>query len=436
MIELEILEFSKKGHGLAHYNDKKVEVVGALPKEKVLAKWLTQRGKKKKALLQTVQAASPHRVQARCAHALECGGCSFQALEYGEQLKHKQKGIETLFDRKAKPIIQCEIPFYGRNKMEFSFSQNKAGEKFLGLILAGSKGYVFNLKECHLVNSWMAEGLSRFRQLWESSNWSAFHGPSDTGLLRTLTMREGFDQKMIILTVASREEPLLELKKGLMEAFRDCSIIIRKQITKKGEPTRFSEEVLSGSNFIQEKLTLRDRTLLFNMGPSAFFQPQPRQAEKLYEAALQFLEPASDETLLDLYSGTGTMSLLFARFYRNVIGIELNPESVKNANHNRELNQITNVAFLEGDAGKILEKISDIDALIVDPPREGLRKEAIDQILRLNPKKIVYISCNPRTQKQDIEQLLLKYTLIELQPLDQFPHSPHIENIALLTLDL
>lgn len=439
-VELIISSLNKKGYGEGLYSDSPVAVKGALPGEKIVAALGKKRRKKHQGNLLNIITPSPHRVEERCTHAVECGGCSFQALAYEEQLRLKEKAIRELFEKDPLPIIGCDTPFYGRNKMEFTFSQNRAGEKFLGLILAGSKGYVFNLQECHMASPWFAESVKAVRAFWESSDLTAYHGPSDTGHLRTLTLRESAatGERMVILTVSGN--PAYALKKDHIEAFKRSvsasSLFIRIQQVQKGSPTQFFEMHLEGSAHIKEILTVNERKVEFAISPTSFFQPQSRQAEKLYTRALELLSLKGDERLFDLYCGTGTMALLFAPYVKEVIGIELNPYAVIDAEEAAQRNGVHNARFLKGDVGEVLQELKGRgvtpDVVIVDPPRVGLDRAALEHLLTLLPEKILYISCNPKTQKENHQTLSSHYEIVALQPLDQFPHSPHIENILLL----
>ncbi len=457
-VSLQITRLNTDGRGVGFFQKEgvphlsKAEVLGALPGEEVIATLGAKKRSLYQAKIKTLITASPDRVIPKCPHVPLCGGCSLQHLAYASQIKRKQEYIEGLFssfNALLHPIIPCAAPFAYRNKMEFSFSQNKEGEKFLGLILAGSKGRVFNVKECYLPSSWFAKTLDDVRLWWEKSGLQAYYMHRDEGSLRTLILREGkrTGDKMVMLTVSGNPAFALshEQVKQFVEVVRESvpsenlSIFLRIQQAIKGSPTQFYEMHLFGPDHIKEELHLnvfsKALKLTFKISPTSFFQPNTFQAEILYSRALEMLGLENIETIFDLYCGTATLGMAASSFVKKVIGIELNPHAVFDAEANKELNQIENVEILQGDVGKVLKDLQiKPEAVIVDPPRSGLDALALSHLIALNPKKILYISCNPATQVENIKVLIeAGYCLKELQPVDQFPHTQHIENIAVLT---
>lgn len=369
---------------------------------------------------------------ALCPHFGICGGCSSQDVPYSEQLIQKEAFISSLFSHPIDPIIPCTPPWHYRNKMEFSFSQAKSGEKFLGLMR--KRGRVENLSTCYLTNPWFSETLIRVRAWFETSGLSAYHPRANKGTLRTLTLREGIytKERMVVLTLA---EPLNEeLQHAFVECVEACdTILLRHQIIAKKTPTRFEEKILTGSGVIHEKIhDVRGNSFIFRIRPASFFQPNTRQAEVLYRLALECAELTSEETLFDLYCGTGTLGIFASHSVKCVKGIEIVPEAVDDAKANIALNHISNMEVKVGDVGKI-EGEDSPSTVIVDPPRPGLSPSAISYLIGLNAKKIVYISCNPVTQASNCQQLeSAGYRIERIIPVDQFPHTPHVENIAFL----
>ncbi len=434
-----------------------VDVIGALPDEEVRVCLFKKRRSKCQARLIEVIQPSPLRVAARCSHVPTCGGCTWQHLDYTEQLRLKETHFKELFGAllephvELRPILSMANPWQYRNKMEFSFSQNKAGESFLGLILAGSKGHVFNLQECHLVAPWFAHVVQVVRTWWQASGLGAYRF-NDTGALRTLTLREGkrTGDKLVMLTVSGNPAYAMTAPqlKSFVEAVQNIipvenrtqlSIFLRVQQICKGSPTQFYELLLAGPAHIREKMHIDGRDLTFKISPSSFFQPNTEQAERLYNAAAEMI-PEPLEHILDLYAGTATFAIAFARKAKRVTAIELNPYAVYDGESNAELNGIANLTLHCGDVGKKLEELrlegtfQAPDLVIVDPPRTGLDARAIAHLRALSPKKILYVSCHPATQVENIHQLIAEgaYRLTVLQPVDQFPHTLHLENIAVL----
>ncbi len=465
-IELQIERLSRKGRGIGVYrkatlfSDVQVDVIGGVPGDTLRVQLGSKRKGKAIGIIREVIVPSLSRVEPRCFHAPECGGCAFQAMGYPAQLKEKQAFVEKLFvpfivaHTDARSIIASDNLWRYRNKMEFSFSQNRAGERFLGLMIAGSKGKVFNLSECHLVNPWFIDVLKRVRAWWEQAGVEAYR-MNDTGSLRTMIVREGTrtGDKMVMLTVSGNPDYALKQPQlqGFIRAVKQAipfeqherlSIFLRIQQIKKGSPTQFFEMHLHGPDHITEKLNIdtggRPAELQFKISPTSFFQPNTFQAERLYSTALQLVS-MKKRHVLDLYAGTATLGLVMALESDAVTSIELNPHALFDAQSNQEVNRIANIRLICGDVGKVLAEqmvLPDFippDLVIVDPPRAGLDSAAIRHILSLKPEEILYISCNPVSQVANVQEIVnAGYTLDVIQPVDQFPHTPHIENIVLL----
>jgi 23S rRNA (uracil1939-C5)-methyltransferase len=370
-----------------------------------------------------------------CKHFPECGGCTLQHLPYLQQLDEKRVALEKTFNRPVPPLISCKDPWEYRNKMEFSFSQNKAQDRFFGLILKKTRGHVFNLEECRIAPPWFAKTLQNVKQWWDSTTLTAYNPRNGLGCLRTLTLRQGMrtGQRLAMLTVSG--DPNFAPKRRDIDSFvkviGEGSIFLRIQQCKKGFPTQFFEMHLQGPDHIQEELHLFGRTFTYKISPTSFFQPNTFQAEAIYTQALSLLNPASTDLVYDLYCGTATLGMAIALSVQKVVAIELNPHAVFDAKTNCEMNQIPNLEIICGDVGKVLSTLPTPDIAILDPPRSGLDATATSQLLRLKPHKILYISCNPQTQFQNI-QALSSYRILHMQPVDQFPHTNHIENIIVL----
>lgn len=418
-------------------------------------------------LLQILESA-PSRTAPRCKHFATCGGCRWQHLSYTEQLERKEQFVRHCFSDIATPsltihpILPSQDPWEYRNKMEFSFSSNREGDKFLGLILASSRGKVINLTECHLVHPWFIQGLTAARQWWIDSDLLAYHPSKNSGSLRTLTLREGMrtGDRMAILTVSGNPDYALKERhlQGLVAALRNAveipgsdnklSIFLRIQQIAKGSPTNFYEMLLYGPDSIKETMEIQASAnskashLEFNISPAAFFQPNTSQAEKLYSLVLQRGQIPSDAVVYDLYCGTGTLGICLAKHVKEVVGVEISAESSLDARTNITLNGISNMRVITGSVGKILADNEQThafpppDVVVVDPPRAGLDSQTIQLLVKLKPDQIIYVSCNPVTQASNVGELIQGgYRLESLQPVDQFPQTVHIENIAILKLE-
>lgn len=454
-VTLSVSAFSEKGYGVGFLpSQAKVEIAHAVPGDQVkIGLQRKSKGVKKGKLLEILQPSSD-RIQPKCPHVGLCGGCAWQQMSYEAQIKHKEEIILTSFrpylspSTTLSPLIVSQDPWEYRNKMEFTFSENAAKTRFLGLMIAHA-GYVFNLETCFLARPWVSEVLRRVRAWWEESGLPAYRLDKNSGFLRHLTMREGMKtgDRMVILTVSGNVEFPQEYQESFCKAVLSCigpenlTIILREQKIAKGTPTTIYETPLFGKGHIEEKLEIfsGDKPLIFRIGPSSFFQPNTIQAEILYRKGLELLQLSPHALVYDLYSGTGTLGMAIAKGARKVVGIELNQAAVQNAKENSAYNKIDNFEMHEGDVGKVLTRLlaspeyQRPEAVIVDPPRAGLDPLALHHLKTLKPKKILYISCNPRTQAENVGELLrFGYQLERLQPVDQFPHTAHVENIALL----
>lgn len=367
-----------------------------------------------------------------CKHVGVCGGCSSQEIPYKIQLEEKQKKIAMLFPgHPVEPIVGCENPWHYRGKMEFTFSQDKAGNQYLGLMKA--RGRVENLDECLIAASPAGEILACVRKWWKESGLRAYYPRKDEGSLQNLTVRSGKNE-MIILTISGNS--LFALNRRQLDSFveavkkegRSIFLIIRR--IAKGRPTEFYEMHLSGPATLEIGLC----GLNLHISPQAFFQPNIKMAEKMFQRAIEMLELHGEEKVLDLYCGIGTIGMLLSKHVRQVIGIELSPNAICDAKDNLERLGITNMHVYQGDAGKKLRELLKFftpDIVVVDPPRSGLDKTSKELIQAIKPKKLLYISCNSETQAKDLAELSC-FSIQHVAPFDQFPHTPHVENIVLL----
>jgi len=421
-MEIEITSFSKKGWGCGQTEEgTPVEVPGTIPGDRITVELGRRKRRGYRAQINQWLEKAPNRIEPRCQHFAECGGCRWQPLDYPDQLRQKQESIEALFDADVRPILPAPSIWHYRNKMEFSFSSDRAGNRFLGLCMAGGRGRVVSLDECYIAPKWMMETLHEVRHWWAESGLAAYHPPSDTGSLINLTCREGrrTGDRIVILTVQGEIESPPNLP----------SLLLRHRHAEKGKATYYTEQLISGKGFIEEKLG----DLTFRISPSAFFQPNSEAAEQLYRQVIEIGEIGPQMSVYDLYCGTGTLGLFAAPLAKKVVGVELVEEAIADARLNAEASGIDNIEFHVGDVAKILQTLPMPDLVLLDPPRAGLGEKVVQQLLEFSPERIVYVSCNPKSQAVDVAQLVDGgYRLKTVQPVDQFPHTLHVENIALL----
>lgn len=469
-VEIAIQRLSPKGNGIGIYQhpagiEWTVEVPFAIPGDKVRTRIYKKRSALHQSFLEEVLIPAPNRRQPRCIHFASCGGCRWQQMPYVDQLQLKEAHVRHCFEEMLseqvdfKPISPCAQEWEYRNKMEFSFSQNANDEPFLGLMMDSSRGKVINITECHLVHRWFVLAVGAVRTWWEKSGLKAYRPRRNEGSLRVLTVREGMrtNDKLVMLTVSGNPDYALnkEQIEGFVSALKDAigseypkdqlSIFLRIQQACKGKETTFYEMHLSGPDHIREILHVQSRPeakaedLTFHVSPSAFFQPNTFQAEKFYSFALQLAEASKKSIVYDLYCGTGTIGLSLAKHVKQVVGIEISPEAALDARSNAALNKIDNYTVLCGEVRHLLKRIlvdkeiAPPDILLIDPPRVGLDPDTMEHVLAFNAPKIVYISCNPQTQALNVASMVAAgYILKSIQPVDQFPHTVHIENIVVL----
>ncbi len=434
---IEIASFSKKGFGKS--SDLPGDILSAIPMEKGRVERIA--GKKKNALyiLREILEKSPDRVEPRCIHFTSCGGCSMQHVSYERQLVEKQKKIETLFaGHQVLPIEKMDDPWHYRGKMEYTFSQNREKEHFLGLIKPKSRGIVENLTQCHIVHPWFSKVLGQVREFWKKSTIAAYNSYSDEGSFQTLTLRKSIhtDSTMVILTVSGNADFSLTKQqlRDFVAAIDDENVAVFMQIKciAKGTPTRYYEMHLSGPDCFVEKIGDTE----FLMSPQAFFQPNPLMAEKFFSSILKKLDLKGNEKVLDLFSGIGTISMLLSPHVDHIVAVEIGKEAVCDARVNIDVLGIQNIEIYAEDVANFIKTRGEHfipDIVVIDPPRCGMGKVALAFLEKLKPSRVVYLSCNPVTQKEDIEQLH-SYKIASIQPFDQFPHTPHVENLIFLEL--
>lgn len=456
----------------------RVEIRGALPFEKVKARVLRIERKVIQAEVIEYLSRSSMRQDARCKHiaryprkdkSLHCGGCVLQELGQADQMTLKVDRVKKLLTHKKidielvqTPII-CDEDYFYRNKMEYSFANNKERTDVeLGLHPPGYRHDVVPLDECYLLSEFASSYVPALRAWIKEKGLEAIHFRDGSGFLRTLMIREGkrTNERMIILTTTPENEIITKdgrkPAKEIIEAFKNFTLeFVKKenenissiywsiQKTERGKKTEFIDHVLYGAEILKEEMKidgLKD-ALKFEIHPRAFFQPNTKQAEILYAEVLKAVKKSGAEKnkAFDLYCGTGTISLALAHSFKEVIGAELCQEAVENAKRNAKLNQIDNCRFFSGDVGKLLEKeLSEyqdkIDLIVVDPPRSGLLPAALAHLTKLKAPKLLYVSCNPESLARDLLELRKRgFEAISIQPVDMFPHTGHIENVALLT---
>ncbi len=454
---LEIEAVAAEGKSLARHEGQVVFVQEAVPGDVADV----QIKRKKKSFLEGApikyHKKSDLRVDPFCDHFGVCGGCKWQHLNYTSQLEFKQQQVVDALERIGKveipeisPILGSEKTNRYRNKLEFTFSnkrwltkeeidsESKLQRNGLGFHIPGLFDKVVDVETCHLMEEPVNAIKNEIRKYALEHEIEFFDIREQKGLLRTLMIRLTDAGELMVLVQFYRND--VEVIKGLLDHIDDKFPEITSLlyvINQKGNDTISDQEVLvhSGKDHIIEEMG----NLKFKIGPKSFYQTNSAQAKVLYDVTLDFADFQGDELVYDLYTGTGTIANYCADQVKKVIGLEYVEDAIKDAFVNSEENGIRNTDFYAGDIKDLLddEFISEHgspDTIITDPPRAGMHENVVNMILKVAPKKVVYVSCNPATQARDIALMDEKYKVTKIQPVDMFPHTHHVENVVLLEI--
>jgi 23S rRNA (uracil1939-C5)-methyltransferase len=412
----------------------------------------------REARVHAIRSFSPDRIKPFCEYFGVCGGCSWQILPYEKQLFYKQKQVADQLSRIGKvdlpevsAIASSASNIFYRNKLEFTFSNKRwltqeeitsgieqTDRNALGLHVSGLFDKVINIRKCWL----QPEPSNRIRNFIFDyaieNNLDFFDLREHQGFLRTMFIRTSGTGEVMVIIIFYHEDTQkrIDLLEALKENFPEITSLIYI-INQKGNATINDQEIFvySGNGHIWEEM----EGLRFKIGPKSFFQTNSSQAYELYKFTRSFANLTGNETVYDLYTGTGTIANFVARMSKKVIGIEFVPEAIEDARYNSNINGINNTLFFAGDMKDILkesfmERHGHPDVIITDPPRAGMHPAVVEVIIKARPGRIVYVSCNPATQARDIQMMSDFYKVTKVQPVDMFPHTHHVENVALLEL--
>ena len=456
---IEITDIAAEGKALAREDDMVVFVPWAAPGDIVDLQVRRKKHSFMEAEIVRFHQKSPLRCEPRCQHFGICGGCKWQHVPYSEQLKAKQQQVEDQLRRIGKvelppvsPILGSANEFEYRNKLEFSCSNKKwltreqvaSGVTFdnmnaIGFHITGAFDKVYPITQCLLMDNRHNEIRNAIRDFAHQTGMTFYDLRQQHGLLRDIVIRNSNTNEWMVIIQFCMEEPEDEDQaKALLQHVADKFSYISALLyvnNRKCNDT-FGDlpvHVFKGNDHIFETM----EGLRFKVGPKSFYQTNTEQAYILYKVARQFAGLTGVELVYDLYTGTGTIANFVASKARRVIGIEYVPEAIEDAKVNSDLNGITNTDFYAGDMKDILTddfitRHGRPDVIITDPPRAGMHPDVVQTILRTSPGRIVYVSCNPATQARDLALFDGDYAVKAVQPVDMFPHTPHVENVVLL----
>ncbi len=443
-LELTIDSLAYGGNGVARLNGFVVFVRRGLPGDTVRARVTKVKRGYAEATATEVLSPSPERTDAPCRHYYEgCGGCRFQDLRYESQVAAKEAQVRDALVRiggvaepPLEPIVPAEEQFHYRNKLEYSFTQTQRGAA-LGFHRAGRWDEVLEVDRCWITSD-LGNGIRDAVRDWaQEEGLPPYDQAAQRGYLRHLVVREGRNtrQALVQLVTAPGDLQGADRLVAALREFPEVRSIHWAVNDSPAEVTNLPTNLLWGEEAIEERLL----ELRFRIRPNAFLQTNTRMAEVLYELAIEYADLSGGETVYDLYCGIGTIGLAMSSRALTVWGVEANEESVACAIENAGLNEITNAGFFAGEVGASLEELAaragPPDVAVVDPPRAGLSGKALRRLARLEAPTIVYVSCNPTTLAANLKELVGEwgYALRRVRPVDMFPHTPHVESIALLT---
>ena len=490
-LTVQVEDAAYEGKTIARSEGFVIFVEGAVPGDTVRVRILKAKKNYAEAKVVSLEQPSQFRVVPRCWHFGSCGGCKWQHVEYQAQLRFKQQHVVDSFERiggfqnpNVLPIIGSDNIFFYRNKMEYSFSDKEWLESmppqvdfeirnskfeiengstprlpsrihdggqaltasspsaiFLGLHVPQRYDKVLEITECHLQSDVSNDILNFVRSFARRENLPVYSSDANEGYLRFLVIRESKRTKetmVNLVTFEDRPELMKRFTADLLAALPSVTTVVNTINSKKAQIAFGDREKLyAGQGFIRERLG----DLFFTISASSFFQTNTAQAERLYSVAKRFGALRKTDVVWDLYSGTGSIALYVSDAVRQVIGVESVADAVKDAEENARANEVSNCSFVLGDLKDRLtkdrawfESHPKPDVMIIDPPRSGMHPKVVEEILEIAPERIVYVSCNPATQARDVKTLAGRYDIAALQPVDMFPQTYHIENVAKLVL--
>lgn len=451
-----ITSVAAEGVSLGRHNDYVIFVSGVIPGDIVDVQLTRMRKAYAESKLLKIREFSKDRIEPFCKHFGTCGGCKWQMLPYKKQLEYKEKQVYDQLTRlgklenlNLKPIIPAKNDKYYRNKLEYTFAQRRwidSNEPFventgrnlegLGFHVRGMFDRIVDIDECFLQVEPSNEIRNKLREFTKRDGYDYYNSRTHEGMMRNLMIRTSSLGEIMVVVIFNRDEKQLieAVMRFLDEEFPNLTSL-QYVVNTKFNDSIYDQDLIcyKGRSYILEDLD----GLKFRIGPKSFFQTNTEQALVLYRKTVEFADIKADELIYDLYTGTGTIANFIAKKCKKVVGIDSVPEAIEDAKKNSELNDIDNAVFYAGDMKDLLnsefiEKNGKPDTIILDPPRAGVHENVINIMREISAKKIVYVSCNPASQARDISMLSDMYNVVEVQALDMFPHTHHVENIVLM----
>lgn len=386
---------------------------------------------------------SEHRIQPRCGVCTACGGCQFQQLDYMSQLEYKTNKVKDAFRRhldlkvNVLPCLGMDDPYNYRNKIQLPIGRDFHGHIVTGFYRSGTHK-IIPIDECSIEDKRAAQIVKEFKSLLKAFHFDPYDEDSGKGLFRHLLIRTSYHYDQIMVTFVTSVDEFKGKNNFVKELISRCPQIttVVQNINSRSTNVILGEKdrVLYGPGTIKNSISGVD----FIISSKSFFQVNPIQVEKLYSKAIEMAQLTKDDNVFDAYCGIGTISLIAAKEAKSVLGVEIVPDAIKDANKNAKINKIENAKFICDDAGKALEDLANegthFDCVFIDPPRKGVDERFIESLLKVKPARIVYVSCEPETLSRDVALLAKEYDIGDIQPVDMFPMTFHVETIVGLIL--
>lgn len=441
---VDIIDSGCDGEGIAKIDNFTIFIPGAIIKEKVKIHILKVNSSYAFAKIVEIIEKSEHRVETNCNTYERCGGCNLRHIEYKETLNMKKNTVQSLVNKtlinkiKVNDTIGMENPYNYRNKAQYPIGIDKNGNSIIG-VFANRTHNIIPMNNCKIQDE-NSEKIAKFINAYINKNKiSVYDEKTGKGLFRHIVIKVGKKTNEIMCALVINGEKFdkeKELVYELISNFNNIKTIV-KNINKKNTNVILGDKniVLYGSGCITDKLG----EYTFKISPMSFYQINPIQTEKLYNIAVEKANLTGNETILDLYCGIGTIGIFASKYVKKLYGIEIVEQAIKDAKENARINNIKNAEFFAGDVEKVLSDLLEVkkvipDVIFVDPPRKGLDNNTINNILKVLPKRVIYISCNPATLVRDLKLLEEKYQIKEIQPVDMFPYTSHVECCSVLYL--
>lgn len=438
--EGKVIDLTHEGHGVVKLDRYPIFIPNALIDETIEYKVIKVKKNFAIGKLLDIKVQSNQRVEPPCVYYYKCGGCQLQHLSYQAQLAMKKEQVINLFHRKANfentiihDTIGMETPWRYRNKSQIPVGKNEDNDAIMGFYRQRSH-QIIDMDECLIQDTKHQDVMNHVKQWCNELNVSIYDERKKAGLMRHVVIRTGHytgDLMVIFVTNGKKFKQSDIMTQKLIEAFPNIKSV-KHNINNTHSNVIMGDvsHTLYGVDQIED--TLSDIT--FKISDQSFYQINSTQTEKLYQRAIEYADLQGEETVLDTYCGIGTIGLYMAPKAKHVYGVEVVPEAIEDAKKNATINQFENTTFVCGKAEEVILKWKaqgiKPDVVMVDPPRKGCDESFLDTLLELNPRRIVYISCNPSTQQRDAQHLATQYELTQITPVDMFPHTTHVETVA------